>query len=178
MAEAEPQFHSEYFSARGDAGPDATWVERIGAWSTFGEQEVLPLRELLQQGRPPRGVIDKTVAAIRAAADSQPADAQTIGKQLSVVVLPAAFSMPPSSEYHTAMNVYAVHSPSVVVAQPGNAFAFMDMEIRAESTDSLPLAVPKVRRNAPCPCGSGRKYKTCHGRFGPGTGGFSVVNSS
>lgn len=24
--------------------------------------------------------------------------------------------------------------------------------------------VPKVGRNEPCPCGSGRKYKHCHGR--------------
>ena len=24
--------------------------------------------------------------------------------------------------------------------------------------------VPKVGRNDPCPCGSGRKYKYCHGR--------------
>jgi preprotein translocase subunit SecA len=22
----------------------------------------------------------------------------------------------------------------------------------------------KVQRNAPCPCGSGKKYKNCHGR--------------
>ena len=25
-------------------------------------------------------------------------------------------------------------------------------------------AAPKVGRNDPCPCGSGRKYKQCHGR--------------
>ncbi|MEM7375693.1 MAG: SEC-C metal-binding domain-containing protein, partial [Bacteroidota bacterium] len=25
--------------------------------------------------------------------------------------------------------------------------------------------VPKVGRNAPCPCGSGKKYKHCHGRL-------------
>jgi preprotein translocase subunit SecA len=25
-------------------------------------------------------------------------------------------------------------------------------------------AKPKVSRNAPCPCGSGKKYKLCHGR--------------
>ncbi|HGG56485.1 MAG TPA: zinc chelation protein SecC [Nannocystis exedens] len=24
-------------------------------------------------------------------------------------------------------------------------------------------AVPKVGRNEPCPCGSGKKYKRCHG---------------
>jgi uncharacterized protein YecA (UPF0149 family) len=27
----------------------------------------------------------------------------------------------------------------------------------------LPAAYSKVGRNAPCPCGSGRKYKFCHG---------------
>ena len=27
------------------------------------------------------------------------------------------------------------------------------------------LAVPKVGRNEPCPCGSGKKYKQCHGRL-------------
>jgi hypothetical protein len=25
-------------------------------------------------------------------------------------------------------------------------------------------AIPHVARNAPCPCGSGKKYKGCHGR--------------
>ncbi|MFN3567148.1 MAG: UPF0149 family protein, partial [Burkholderiaceae bacterium] len=28
----------------------------------------------------------------------------------------------------------------------------------------LERAAPKVGRNAPCPCGSGRKFKLCHGR--------------
>jgi preprotein translocase subunit SecA len=26
-------------------------------------------------------------------------------------------------------------------------------------------AIPKVGRNEPCPCGSGRKYKNCHGKL-------------
>jgi preprotein translocase subunit SecA len=25
---------------------------------------------------------------------------------------------------------------------------------------------PKVGRNDPCPCGSGKKYKHCHGQLG------------
>ncbi|MFZ2649862.1 MAG: preprotein translocase subunit SecA [Burkholderiaceae bacterium] len=29
----------------------------------------------------------------------------------------------------------------------------------------LPAQVPKVGRNEPCPCGSGKKYKMCHGRL-------------
>jgi preprotein translocase subunit SecA len=30
---------------------------------------------------------------------------------------------------------------------------------------SLAQQVPKVGRNDPCPCGSGKKYKQCHGRL-------------
>jgi preprotein translocase subunit SecA len=26
-------------------------------------------------------------------------------------------------------------------------------------------ALPRVGRNDPCPCGSGRKYKHCHGKL-------------
>ena len=34
-------------------------------------------------------------------------------------------------------------------------------------SDPAPLAqaVPRVGRNDPCPCGSGKKYKLCHGRL-------------
>jgi preprotein translocase subunit SecA len=37
----------------------------------------------------------------------------------------------------------------------------------AQPTDLQALAaeVPKVGRNDPCPCGSGKKYKQCHGRL-------------
>ena len=37
----------------------------------------------------------------------------------------------------------------------------------AQETDPATVAaqVPKVGRNDPCPCGSGKKYKQCHGRL-------------
>ena len=28
----------------------------------------------------------------------------------------------------------------------------------------------KIARNEPCPCGSGKKYKQCHGKSGPKRG--------
>jgi preprotein translocase subunit SecA len=35
-----------------------------------------------------------------------------------------------------------------------------------ESTARQPaVPVPRVGRNDPCPCGSGKKYKQCHGRL-------------
>ena len=30
---------------------------------------------------------------------------------------------------------------------------------------SLAQGLPKVGRNDPCPCGSGKKYKLCHGKL-------------
>jgi SEC-C motif len=34
------------------------------------------------------------------------------------------------------------------------------------TTPPLPRQVPKIGRNDPCPCGSGKKYKDCHQKEG------------
>ena len=41
------------------------------------------------------------------------------------------------------------------------------VSIEADPANAMPdgSAVPKVGRNDPCPCGSGMKYKSCHGRL-------------
>jgi len=36
-------------------------------------------------------------------------------------------------------------------------------EISCISPTGATAAVPEVGRNDPCPCGSGKKYKKCHG---------------
>jgi uncharacterized protein len=37
---------------------------------------------------------------------------------------------------------------------------------RRYQVETVRRATPKVGRNDPCPCGSGRKYKVCHGAGG------------
>ena len=37
---------------------------------------------------------------------------------------------------------------------------------RSSRQEQPVLASPKVGRNDPCPCGSGEKYKRCHGQQG------------
>jgi len=48
----------------------------------------------------------------------------------------------------------------------------MEMEPRGSAPGAVPFvrAVPKVGRNEPCPCGSGRKYKHCHGTLQQASG--------
>jgi preprotein translocase subunit SecA len=46
----------------------------------------------------------------------------------------------------------------------------MEMEPRSAPAAPFVRAVPKVGRNEPCPCGSGRKYKHCHGTLQQASG--------
>ena len=48
----------------------------------------------------------------------------------------------------------------------------MEMEPRGAAPSAAPFvrAIPKVGRNEPCPCGSGRKYKHCHGTLQQASG--------
>jgi preprotein translocase subunit SecA len=39
----------------------------------------------------------------------------------------------------------------------------MEMDPRSSAAAPFVRQIPKVGRNEPCPCGSGRKYKHCHG---------------
>jgi hypothetical protein len=47
-----------------------------------------------------------------------------------------------------------------------------EMELRQSAPAAEPFVrpVPKVGRNEPCPCGSGRKYKHCHGALQQASG--------
>ena len=52
-------------------------------------------------------------------------------------------------------------APALAPALAGNGNG-----MQADRKSSDPSSWGKVGRNEPCPCGSGKKYKHCHGRFG------------
>src|SRR5690606_8489994 len=59
------------------------------------------------------------------------------------------------------------HSPAEVAA---SAFETVDEGNSARHAAISPTVqmrqgLPKVGRNEPCPCGSGKKYKQCHGKL-------------
>jgi preprotein translocase subunit SecA len=41
----------------------------------------------------------------------------------------------------------------------------MDFQHQSASSPSEQTQIPRVGRNEPCPCGSGKKYKQCHGKL-------------
>src|SRR5437773_2534340 len=74
---------------------------------------------------------------------------------------PAARALPrvratPESESHAAVSAFGTPAPEGAGVGPSRP---------AEGSRRAPLVAqePKVGRNDPCPCGSGKKYKKCHG---------------
>ncbi len=47
----------------------------------------------------------------------------------------------------------------------GGVESTLDEETRSKSGAPQPSAMPRVGRNDPCPCGSGKKFKLCHGKL-------------
>jgi preprotein translocase subunit SecA len=70
---------------------------------------------------------------------------------------PASRSIGAASASHSSIGSFAAQTQSAPGPSP--------ME-RASRPDSATVvrSQPKVGRNDPCPCGSGKKYKLCHGR--------------
>jgi len=62
---------------------------------------------------------------------------------------------------HVSMGAFGALGAS---ASGGGSGQAMPQRGQARST-TVVRTVPKVGRNDPCPCGSGKKYKHCHGKF-------------
>jgi preprotein translocase subunit SecA len=85
-----------------------------------------------------------------------------VTKTLTAVQIRTQEDIKPDDESHVE-NVRTVHpsSDSGVQAEPENGEVAV-----AEAPKQKPVRVgQKVGRNDPCPCGSGKKYKHCHGKL-------------
>lgn len=81
---------------------------------------------------------------------------------------PQAAQMP---QHHTDMSQMRDNKAQVEAA--GHAYAADEEDYYTETPEAAPQAPvkrtpvqagPKIGRNDPCPCGSGKKYKSCHGQ--------------
>ena len=73
--------------------------------------------------------------------------------------------------YRQGDQTIAHHEVSQFRRGEGGAWRFVEGDTQARVVDRPPSSPPsasaraaKIGRNDPCPCGSGRKYKTCCGR--------------
>jgi hypothetical protein len=144
-------------------------VYRLGNWPTLPPKGSGRLVGMLRERRPPHAFIGKATEMFRELADRSVA-AGTIGKQISSLVIPADGGKKTQAEYHTARNVTKVYFPAEVFAHPmlpGLAVGELSITPVGKSGPAGVMATIPVHRNAPCPCGSGKKYRECHKKRRP-----------
>ncbi|MCL2601959.1 MAG: SEC-C metal-binding domain-containing protein, partial [Treponema sp.] len=75
----------------------------------------------------------------------------------------ARYTAQAASTHNATHNSMGAFSASGVSA-PGGSSAPRPAARAQGSSVTVVRSQPKVGRNDPCPCGSGKKYKVCHGR--------------
>jgi hypothetical protein len=145
----------------------ANYVVAIGYRRALRDSHIDQLRPFVNGNKPVQAIASKIVEVMRTVA-ADPNSDQMIGGQCSTVALPADTTQPALVDYHTMHPTDRMYGVGHVEARGGQfgGYVVMDPMMKSGPPDETgqPIRVQKVGRNWPCPCGSGKKYKRCHGR--------------
>lgn len=163
-SQAWEEFSVSYWTERRPSENIPTLIQRVGNWQAMNGTDETILRGLLEARKPHKAIIGKATELIREMADRSVAQG-TIGKQLSTVRIPRNPQEQVETGYYSAVNLHTTYLPDLVCLLPTQHYVIKDAKVEAvDPLTTPPISVPKVGRKKPCPCGSGKKYKYCHGR--------------
>jgi hypothetical protein len=164
-SEAQDEFSVTFWNERRPLEHEATLVQRVGSWTAMTVEDERALRGLLKDRKPAAAIIGKAVELVHQMAD-RPSAHRTIGKRLSVIRVARDARSRVDGQYYSDVRSCKSYLPDVVILRPQGGVAAKDITIQllGRGGSSGTLVVPKVGRNQPCPCNSGKKYKRCHGR--------------
>jgi hypothetical protein len=165
-----PEFRATFASVREDE-LNPTYIQRVGQWPAMHSDDEKRLRRALEQRKSPVHLDTMTVGMVREIA-GRAAAGETVGRELSSVQIPPerppgidSGQIPIVGGFHPegATHVYR-GVDQIVSVSDGLQLAIRDPQVSPLDRDPRSVvAVQKVGRNKPCPCGSGLKYKRCHG---------------
>jgi hypothetical protein len=163
--EAKDEFWTIYELEQDDFKPDVTFIQRVGAWQSMTPEDEKILRNMLEQRKPQNALINRAVHLVRRMAD-RPAARNSIGKHLIVTIIPSD-SKKSCSAIVKPINAAnkAILADEIMLLGHEESIAIRDVQLSVTpSVDNIPAIMPKLGRNDPCWCMSGKKYKWCHGR--------------
>ncbi len=140
-----------------------------GAWPAVTDSDVSELHKMLIAGKGAAAVLGKAIDVFHKVSDRAKARG-TVGGQLNSVIIRADPRAPIESNYHVkncspisyVANFAVLTKDNGVLCKGGTIFP--SDEFGRPRPGAPPMVVPKVHRNAPCPCGSKLKYRLCHGK--------------
>lgn len=162
LDEAAEQFTVSYSSAR-EGVSNPTLIQRVGNWLAMTEKDVAELRKILLEGKPSQAVVGKALEVFCEIADRSKSSG-TIGKQLTSIVIHKDPNSGVTSDYSSDCVKRETYMPALVYLLPDQHMTVDNISVCPVDADTPPMSVPKVGSNVPCPCGSRKKYKHCHGK--------------
>ena len=137
-------------------------VQRIGNWPALKESQAIKFENMLREGLPSEAVRNKGFEVMKEISESSVA-ARTVGAQISAITIPSDRAAEFELGYRSNKNSRIIFSPDIIFAESAENRNWYTLTI--ENADpSIPTVVPKVPSKSPCPCGSGKRYKKCHGQ--------------
>jgi hypothetical protein len=136
-------------------------IERVGNWHATKASDRDSLQAMLEARKPANAILGKAVELLHEMADRSAAK-KTIGKTLSAICIPRNRDRGIETGYYSDVNSVEYYmADAIILLEGGVRFVLKNCWVSAEN---VPLTIPKVRPKYPCPCGSGKKYKHCHGK--------------
>jgi hypothetical protein len=160
-----------------EAAPRAVESTAPYLWAIAGTTQGLPhdqihkLERLLHEQRPPRAVASKALDVGLEAAKS-PKSGGAIGTSWSSAVVLSPPLDPVWVQYHASTTGISDFGTTLVDASAGDQPVIALSNLTIETKEPHSYGFPGTPRNAPCPCGSGAKYKRCHGQPSAAKGGW------
>jgi hypothetical protein len=135
----------------------------IGATQALARSHVAQVSAALDTSISVSGMVELLANRIRTIADD-PKSGVAIGKQIDFVALDRDPSIPAGGGYLTNTVKPETRLPAMITVGPGRGAVMRDAIMEPVDPATLPLSVPRVHRNADCPCGSRKRYRNCHGK--------------
>jgi hypothetical protein len=143
----------------------STFIKKIGAVSASIPEDEDALTRMLRERKPHKAIISKAISIMLKMADRSKAKG-LIGKQLTWIRIPSSIKEAMESGYESNIRSHVVYFPSqITLLGDNNRSVIEEPKIEAVNPESTPpMNYPRSNKNAPCPCGSGRRYRHCHGK--------------
>lgn len=140
-----------------------TYMRGIGMTAGCRLRHAVALRGLLERRKPYKGIVGKAIEVIHDMAD-RPSAQQAVGKRIIWVRLPMDSTEPTDEGYYSDVPSHDNYFVDRILFNGRGTGIVMGLKIESVDRHLPPSSsLPRVRRNAPCPCKSGKRYKQCHG---------------
>lgn len=143
-------------------------VARCKLCAAIGNTRAISHSDLKEIGEQAYYISDRAVALKLKAAiissSKSPLSASTVGGKVSTVVVPADRDQSVVGDFHSDDLSLKYYQPASVICTSTGGIAIKRMSVHYGGVKPPVMVVPQVAKKAPCPCGSRKRYKDCHGK--------------